>query len=147
MPLCPLPDVLPVPEPGPRPSRLRFFVEPGAGDSLCSPIFSTAGAFSDFATMSFLYGRHLDEVPHLLELPAERGRILLDHHVLVVLEPDRLEREPLAPRLADPALHLLDLQLPGARRLILRRRFRAALRMPYECARHQTASLLCARDR
>ena len=40
-PLCPLPEVFPSPEPGPRPSRRRARCEPGAGARLCSPIFST----------------------------------------------------------------------------------------------------------
>ena len=32
-PLCPRPEVLPWPEPGPRPIRLRRFVDPGSGFS------------------------------------------------------------------------------------------------------------------
>ena len=36
-PLCPRPEVLPCPVPGPRPSRLRGRREPGAGVSECSP--------------------------------------------------------------------------------------------------------------
>src|ERR1700724_2989828 len=35
-PFTPRPAVLPLPEPGPRPTRMRFLVEPGLGDSsLC----------------------------------------------------------------------------------------------------------------
>src|SRR5687768_488637 len=39
-PLWPRPEVLPVPEPCPRPTRLRSFFDPGAGASVCSPILS-----------------------------------------------------------------------------------------------------------
>src|SRR5262245_31758044 len=37
-PLCPRPEVLPTPEPGPRPSRLRALRERGAGDSVLRSI-------------------------------------------------------------------------------------------------------------
>src|SRR3954470_19476869 len=36
-PFWPRPEVLPVPEPSPRPTRLRALREPGAGFSVCSP--------------------------------------------------------------------------------------------------------------
>ncbi len=68
-PLCPLPDVLPVPEPGPRPSRLRFRCEPECRIRLCRPIFSTVGS-------PVLFRRHvptpspasLHQVTHVLDL-------------------------------------------------------------------------------
>src|SRR3954468_23490818 len=41
-PFWPRPDVLPVPEPSPRPMRLRALREPGAGLSVCSPIRSSS---------------------------------------------------------------------------------------------------------
>src|SRR5256885_10572940 len=37
-PFWPRPDVLPVPEPSPRPTRLRALREPGAGLSVCRPM-------------------------------------------------------------------------------------------------------------
>src|SRR5678810_1114878 len=98
MPLWPLPDVLPVPEPGPRPSRLRFRLLAGAGERLWRPIFSVA-------TVLLLDGLDLDEVAHLLELATQRRGILLDHLVLVVLEADRLERLLHPPRVSDAAPH------------------------------------------
>ena len=39
-PFWPRPEVLPVPEPSPRPIRLRGRRLPGAGERLCSPIHS-----------------------------------------------------------------------------------------------------------
>src|SRR4051794_33988909 len=41
-PLWPRPEVLPTPEPSPRPTRLRSLREPGAGERLWSPIRSSA---------------------------------------------------------------------------------------------------------
>ena len=37
-PFCPRPEVFPVPEPSPRPTRLRARRLPGAGARLCSPM-------------------------------------------------------------------------------------------------------------
>src|SRR5213595_1939789 len=65
--------------------------------------------------LAFLHRRHLDEVAHLIEHPAERGVILLHHGMLVMLEPERLERAPLERRAADTGVHLLDAQRGPAR--------------------------------
>src|SRR3982750_3132107 len=65
IPLWPLPDVLPVPEPGPPPRRFRSLLLPGMGERLWRPIFSVA-------TVLLLDGLHLDEVAHLLELSTQR---------------------------------------------------------------------------
>src|SRR5688500_10474287 len=93
IPLCPLPDVFPVPDPGPRPRRFRLRCEPGAGARLCRPSFPPGRArVSLFSTGLLLDRRHLDQVPHVLDLTAERGRVLLDHLVLMVAQPERLER-------------------------------------------------------
>src|SRR5919107_5797433 len=81
IPLCPLPDVLPVPEPGPRPRRFRSRCDAGAGARLSSPNFAIVSA-----TISLLHGSHLDEVTHLLELPTQRRRVRLDHFLLVVTQ-------------------------------------------------------------
>src|SRR5689334_6131863 len=128
MPLCPLPDVLPVPEPGPRPRRLRSRLLAGAGERLWSPIFSVA-------TVLLLDGLHLDEVAHLLELATQRRAILLDHLVLVVLEADRLERRVHPPRVPDPAPDLPDADLARGQ-LVLVRLLRPPAGVPHEGACH-----------
>src|SRR3954462_5990832 len=130
MPLWPLPDVLPVPEPGPRPRRFRSRLEPGAGERLWRPIFSVA-------TVLLLDGLHLDEVAHLLELSTQRRGILLDHLVLVVLEADRLERPVHPPRVPDAAPDLPDANLARGQ-LVLRRLLRPLSRVPHESPRHAT---------
>src|SRR5512147_1654 len=55
-PLLPLPDVLPRPEPGPRPTRLRDWVLPGAGERSWSFI----SALDDFDQI----GDFRDHTPH-----------------------------------------------------------------------------------
>src|SRR5688572_14884119 len=132
MPLWPLPDVLPVPDPGPRPRRFRSRLLPGIGERLCRPIFSVA-------TVLLLDGLHLDEVAHLLELSTQRRGILLDHHVLMVPEADRLERTVHPPRVADAAPHLADPHLPRGQ-LVLRCLLRPLARVPHERPRHVTPS-------
>src|ERR1700722_5172996 len=61
-PLTPLPDVLPLPEPIPRPSRLDLGRAPGLSRS----------------SFSFISGQLLDleQVGHLVDHPAHRGRVL-----------------------------------------------------------------------
>src|SRR3954468_8600436 len=130
MPLWPLPDVLPVPEPGPRPRRFRSRFEPGAGDRLWRPIFSVA-------TVLFLDALHLDEVAHLLELSTQRRGILLDHLGLMVSEPDRLQRELHRLAVPDAAPDLLDPDLARGQ-LVLARRLRPLARVPNECPWHVT---------
>src|SRR3954447_20534397 len=132
MPLWPLPDVLPVPEPGPRPRRFRSRLLPVAGERLCRPILSVA-------TVLLLDGHHLDEVAHLLELSTKGGGILLDHLGLVVLEADRLERPVHPPRVSDAAPHLPDAHLARGQ-LVLAGRLRPPGRVPNECPWHVTPS-------
>src|SRR6476660_6815598 len=139
MPLWPLPDVFPVPEPGPRPRRFRSRFEPGAGERLWRPSFSVA-------TVLLLDGHHLNEVAHLLELSTKGGGILLDHLVLVVLEPDRLERQVHLPRVADARADLLDPHLAG-RQLVLASRLGPPARVPHECACHYALTFDVPRDR
>src|SRR2546427_1210558 len=122
-PLPPRPAVLPIPEPGPRPLRMRARCDPAGARRPCSRRRSTvtglavalafrrAGAFAlvrarplpvvfgfrfvgAIRLLAFLHRRHLDEVAHLIEHAAERGVILLHHGILVMLEPERLERPP-----------------------------------------------------
>src|SRR3954470_985865 len=128
MPLWPLPDVLPVPEPGPRPRRLRSRLLPGAGERLWRPIFSVA-------TVLLLDGRHFNEVTHLLELSTKGGGILFDYLGLVVPEPDRLERQVHLCRVTDAGAHLLDAHLARGQ-LVLARCLRPARAVPDECACH-----------
>src|SRR5688500_3967073 len=131
MPLCPLPEVLPVPDPGPRPSRLRFLVEPGAGERLCRPIFSLLAT-----SVLLLDGRHLDQVTHLFDLTAQRRRILLDDDGLMVMETDGLEGAAHRGGAAYAAPHLLDAHLARRRRLFLGRLLRPACAVPDERPRH-----------
>src|SRR2546427_1046473 len=143
-PLPPRPAVLPIPEPGPRPLRMRARCDPAGARRPCSRRRSTvtglavalafrrAGAFAlvrarplpvvfgfrfvgAIRLLAFLHRRHLDEVAHLIEHAAERGVILLHHGILVMLEPERLERPPLERRAADTGVDLLDAQRVPAR--------------------------------
>src|SRR5207247_1167041 len=134
-PLPPRPAVLPIPEPGPRPLRMRARCEPAGARRPCSTRRSTVtglalafafrriGAFAlgrarpvvfgfrfvgAMPLLAFLHRRHLNEVAHLIEHPAERGVILLHHGVLMMLESERFERPPRA--------HRASRDHPGARR-------------------------------
>src|SRR3954452_19028672 len=78
-PFWPRPEVLPVPEPSPRPTRLRFLREPSAGLSECSPMFS----FSAIVLV------HLDQMPDTVEHPAGL-RVVLD--LDGVVDPPQAER-------------------------------------------------------
>src|SRR3954452_6308448 len=69
-PFWPRPEVLPVPEPSPRPMRLRVLREPGAGLSVCSPTRGVSSAIGDLHQVA-------DPVDHAPDL-------------LVVLDLDRL---------------------------------------------------------
>src|ERR1700757_3572114 len=64
-PFWPRPAVLPVPDPSPRPTRLRGRREPGAGFRLCSPIRSEPSAIPG----------HLHEMAHLRDHAARLGRV------------------------------------------------------------------------
>src|SRR6266516_273668 len=66
-------------------------------------------------------GRHLAEVTHLIEHAPQRRVVPLHHGVLVVLEPERLERPALERGPADPRADLPDAELAlahGRQRLI-----------------------------
>src|SRR5688572_19710951 len=100
-PLCPLPDVLPLPEPGPRPSRLRSRCAPSGRGRLFRSAMSTlpSGDFFD-----------PDEVPHLEEHAADRRTVGLLDGLLVVAQPERAQRGAVHGRPPDAAAHLRDAQ-------------------------------------
>src|SRR5262249_34983220 len=83
-----------------------------------------------------LLDRHLDEVTHLLELTLEARCDRLDHHVLVMLQPDRLERATHAPRMPNLAADLLDSYAPGLRKILLIGLGRPLPGVPNECTWH-----------
>src|SRR5258706_5769769 len=130
-PLPPRPAVLPIPEPGPRPLRMRARCDPtgafrscsasrctwasglGARDLALARGFRVAFAFGfGILLLSFRLRRHLDEVSHLLEHAAQRGMIRVHDHVLMMLEAHGLERPRHARRMTVAGAHLLDPQLP-----------------------------------
>src|SRR5262245_9676972 len=100
-----------------------------------------ASRFPLHAASYLLLDCHLDEVTHLLELTLESGRNLLDHHVLVVLQADRLERATHAPRVPDLTADLLDSYAPGLRKVLLICLGRPLPAVPNECPWHVLDSL------
>src|SRR5262247_950302 len=88
-----------------------------------------------------LLDRHLDEMTHLLELTFEAGCDRLDHHVLVVLQADRLERATHAPRVPDLTADLLDSYAPGLRKVLLIGLGWPLPGVPNECTWHVLDSL------
>src|SRR5438552_14208239 len=77
-PFWPRPAVLPVPEPSPRPTRLRSLREPGAGLSVCRPILCCSSAIGDLHEVADA----MDHAPRLLVV------LDLDH----VVDPAQAER-------------------------------------------------------
>src|SRR6266699_5651334 len=141
-PLPPRPAVLPMPEPGPRPLRMRARCEPTGAFRSCSAsrenwvsglgardVARDLGLARGFrVALGFGFGilllsspwrgpgasvrRHLHEVAHLLEHAAQRGMIRVHDHILVMLEAQGLERPLHARGMTVPRAHLLDPQLP-----------------------------------
>src|SRR6185503_4538781 len=128
------PAVLPMPEPGPRPLRMRARCEPTGGFRSCNASrgnWDSALGDSDLAPprgfrvalalalgiclLSFFFRRHLDEVAHPLEHAAQRRMIGLHDFILVMLKAEGLERPLHAVFVAAAGAHLLDPQLafPG----------------------------------
>src|SRR3954454_5387173 len=64
-PFCPRPDVLPVPEPSPRPMRLRALREPGAGLSVWRPMRSSVFSGSGIGDLHQMTDP-VDHAPDLL---------------------------------------------------------------------------------
>ena len=63
-PFWPRPEVLPVPEPSPRPTRLRGRRLPGAGARLCSPMRSCSWVLCLWRSLALL---DLDQVAHRVQ--------------------------------------------------------------------------------
>src|SRR5439155_15220991 len=85
--------------------------------------------FAVAISSSSLGGRHLDEVPHLIEHATERRMVGLDHDVLVILESERLERAADHRRMAAgrPSLQDPQLALPHRRQYRVTARFALAV--------------------
>src|SRR5215831_8826571 len=79
---------------------------------------------------------HLDEVTHLLELTFETRRDWFHDDVLMMLEPDRLERCAHAPRMPDASPDLLDPYGTRFGKVLFRRLSWPLTRMPHECSWH-----------
>src|SRR5439155_21674116 len=92
-PFWPFVDVLPWPEPMPRPTRLRRLTEPGAG-----------------RRSSSLTG-HLHRVLHVVDHPANRRRVVVHGRLVDATEPERLHGRLLLGTHADDALRQRDLKL------------------------------------
>src|SRR5436305_11383318 len=91
-PLWPRPEVLPVPDPSPRPMRLRALREPGAGLRLCSPMRSGASAILC----------DLDQMPHLVDHATQLRRVGMLDRLADAAQPEGAQRVALA--LAGPVL-------------------------------------------
>src|SRR3954467_12821774 len=89
-PFCPRPAVLPVPEPSPRPTRLRALREPGAGLRECRPMRCSASSLSAIGDLHEV----ADPVHHAADL-------------LVVLDLDRVADPAQAQRAQRLALRLV----------------------------------------
>src|SRR3982751_155036 len=83
-----------------------------------------------------LDGRHLHQVTDLLDLTAQRRRVLHNNDGLMVPEPHRLERLSHRRRAADAAPYLLDANLARRSRRFLRCMTRPARAVPDERSRH-----------
>src|SRR5581483_6710840 len=83
-PFWPRPAVLPMPEPSPRPTRLRGRRDPGAGLRLCRPTRSCSAILG-----------HLDQMLDATDHAADLGRVLVLHLMPDASQPKRAQRFPL----------------------------------------------------
>src|SRR5688500_7298977 len=87
--------------------------------------------------MSLLHRRHLHQVAHTLDHAAKRFGVLLHDDVLMMTQPEGIERGAHGFRMTDAAAYLLD-EHPTIGRRAYRLRFLGASRpMPDECSRHE----------
>src|SRR6185437_7177368 len=101
-PLPPRPPVLPTPEPMPRPTRVRFLLEPGLSRSsfrrvIIEVLFSPA-----------LFADDANEVRNLVDHAAHFRRVLERRALAHLIEPEADKRSPLVRRTAGGAGDLLD---------------------------------------
>src|SRR5690349_313205 len=83
-PFWPRPAVLPVPEPSPRPTRLRGRRDPGVGFRLCRPIRSCSAIGGD-----------LDQMPYAADHAADLRGVVVVHLVAYAAQAQRSQRLPL----------------------------------------------------
>src|SRR5690606_16709701 len=100
-PLCPRPLVLPRPDPGPRPTRLR---------SRCAPSGRLRSLSFAMLTLASPQLFHSDQVPDLEDHAADRRVVVVHHRLLVPPQAQGPEGGPVLGRPADSAPHLRDLQ-------------------------------------
>src|SRR5256885_14430664 len=96
-PFWPRPAVLPLPEPAPRPTRLRSRWLPSAGFSVCR--------FSSLIVLD------LHERGHLAQHSLQHGRVLVDRRLVDLAQPQRPHRATVLGPGADGAAHLGDAKL------------------------------------
>lgn len=100
-PLWPLPAVLPLPEPGPLPTRLRPPRAPAAGERSLSESFES----SLIAAIHLFHGH---QMPHPSDHAPDRRVVLLQNHILVVTQAKSPERLTLGTLALDAALYLTN---------------------------------------
>src|SRR5690349_15589706 len=106
-PLPPRPPVLPLPEPMPRPTRMRVLRAPGLSRSWSSFIVLNLQS-----PLSGLVRRlDLQHMGDLVDHAADRGRVLDHVRAVHLVETERLQRVALAGLAADRAAGLGDLEL------------------------------------
>src|SRR5437660_5602773 len=99
-PFTPRPAVLPLPEPMPRPTRMR---------RLRAPALSAIWLSFIVRSLSGFLGAH--EVTHLVDHAAHRGRVLEDTAAMALVQAEALQRGKLVVRAPDWAAGLDDLDL------------------------------------
>src|SRR5579862_1124 len=110
-PLCPRADVLPIPEPMPRPTRFLF-----------SAAFFGALTFERFMTLPYdpLLLNDFDQMGDLRDHAANRGVIGTLNHLIQPGEPQTFDYALLFDRSADGRTHPLEVNLPACRRCFFR---------------------------
>src|SRR6476661_3280151 len=102
-PFWPRPDVLPLPEPSPLPTRLRSRWLPSAGRSSCSPGAAVVSSAIDLL--------HLHERVHAAEHALEHRRVLADGLGVDLAQAERAQRAAVLGPDTGGAAHLGDPQL------------------------------------